>query len=204
MNLDFTKLKKLGEEKQEEERDAKERFKTPDISPKSSNRYNCIKNDKNAVESKIEANRGIRQLQRKSEQKKEQIERANRVYKTYQENILASNTTQSEILKELKTGENIYSLFLKAVKVISLLTSNTVLYEQAKSDIINIYGIGLNKAGAISIDLEESKAQLAKLEEAITKQQEERTIKNIKRAIKAHREKIEELEKIIERQGVKA
>ena len=38
---------------------------------------------------------------------------------------------------------DIYSLFLKAVKAISLMTSNTVFYSQLEGDIRAIYGHGL-------------------------------------------------------------
>ena len=62
-------------------------------------------------------------------------ERLAGVYKEYQQNIKTSSQLQTEILKGARAGEDIYSLFLKAVKAISLMTSNTLFYSQIEGDI---------------------------------------------------------------------
>jgi hypothetical protein len=46
------------------------------------------------------------------------------IYKKYQDNIRVSETLQSEIAKGVKNGEDVHSLFLKAVKAISLMLPN--------------------------------------------------------------------------------
>ena len=88
------------------------------------------------------------------------------VYRTYQENIKTSSTLQTQILKGLKAGEDVYSLFLKAAKAISLMTSNSVFYSQTEEDLKAIYGRGLQEKPPLQIELEEVQGQLQKLIEA--------------------------------------
>ena len=71
-----------------------------------------------------------KQLFLQATREQEDHRRSLEVYRTYQENIKTSSTLQTQILKGLKAGEDVYSLFLKAAKAISLMTSNTVFYSQ--------------------------------------------------------------------------
>ena len=77
-----------------------------------------------------------------TQREREDHKRSLEVYKTYQENIKTSSQLQTDILKGLKAGEDVYSLFLKAAKAIALMTSNSLFYSQAEADLIAIYGSG--------------------------------------------------------------
>ena len=79
---------------------------------------------------------GISKLQRDQENS----ERAAKVYSEYQKNIMASEVLTSELLKGIKRAESPYSLLLKAIKTISLMTQNKLFYEQAKKDMASVYG----------------------------------------------------------------
>ena len=75
-------------------------------------------------------NTDFTRLQREADRNKRFNELAKEAYKEYQKNIKLSETLQCEILKGVKSGENILPLFLKAVKAISLMTSNKLFYTE--------------------------------------------------------------------------
>ena len=99
------------------------------------------------------------------------------VYRTYQENIKTSSTLQTQILKGLKAGEDVYSLFLKAAKAISLMTSNSVFYSQTEEDLKAIYGRGLQEKPPLQIELEEVQGRLQKLIEADKREKDSDSIR---------------------------
>ena len=109
------------------------------------------------------------------------------VYRTYQENIKTSSTLQTQILKGLKAGEDVYSLFLKAAKAISLMTSNSVFYSQTEEDLKAIYGRGLQEKPPLQIELEEVQGRLQKLIEADKREKDGDSKERIQRAIQAHK-----------------
>ena len=115
----------------------------------------------------------------------------------YQENIRRSGTLQSDILKGLAEGEDIHSLFLKAVEAVALMTNNNQLLQQAESDIVTVYGVGQGQAQPLRQELEAVEKRLFNLEESLlwwTDQDEQR---RIQRAIDAHRRKAEKLRELI-------
>lgn len=126
-----------------------------------------------------------------------EAERINEVYKTYQNNIKTSGTLQTEILKGLKVGEDIYRLFLKAVKAISLVTSNNVFYTQSEQDIKIIYGIGLQEKVPLQIELKEVEIRLKRLQEALLREDNTDDKGWIETAIKVHKEKIEKISNLM-------
>lgn len=67
---------------------------------------------------------------------KKDILEAKKVYSIHQDNIRISETLQAEILKGVKNNEEITPLFLKAVKVISLMTGTELFYTQI-NDVLN-------------------------------------------------------------------
>lgn len=79
------------------------------------------------------------QLQREADKIKHERDRAVNVYRHYQGNIKKAERLQADILKGAHRGENIYRLFLKAVRAISLMTDNTVFYNQIYKDIAEQY-----------------------------------------------------------------
>ena len=119
------------------------------------------------------------------------------VYRTYQENIKTSSTLQTQILKGLKAGEDVYSLFLKAAKAISLMTSNSVFYSQTEEDLKAIYGRGLQEKPPLQIELEEVQGRLQKLIEADKREKDSDSKERIQRAIQAHKNKATELREMI-------
>lgn len=120
------------------------------------------------------------------------MERARVVYKTYQESIRRSGTLQSEILQGLKAGEDIHSLFLKAVEALSLVTNDNNLYKQAEADLLEIYGVGLQHQEPLQRELDAVESRLFHLEEAVLWETGNEQ-KRIEKAIEAHRNRAETL-----------
>ena len=140
-----------------------------------------------------------KQLFLQATREQEDHRRSLEVYRTYQENIKTSSALQTQILKGLKAGEDVYSLFLKAAKAISLMTSNSIFYSQAEEDLIAIYGIGLQEKPPLQMELDEVQERLQKLREAEKREQASDSKKRIQRAIQAHENKATELRGMIEK-----
>ena len=135
------------------------------------------------------------QATREAEDHKRSLE----VYRTYQENIKTSSQLQTEILKGIKAGEDVYSLFLKAAKAVSLMTSNTVFYSQIEADLIAIYGRGLQEKPPLQKELQEAQTRLQRLIEAEKRETQTDSRERIRRAIEAHKRTIAELGSMIEK-----
>ena len=169
----------------------KQPSKTPTEELLGTEEYKTSAEQENALKRQLE---GLQGLQRKADQNKAEIDRNLEVYRTYQENIKRSGQLQTDILKGARAGEDIYSLFLKAVQAISCMTSNKTFYSQVEADLISIYGIGLQQPAPLKLELMDTQKRLDRLREA---EQREPNIDSIKRAITAHQNRIAELEKQI-------
>ena len=134
-----------------------------------------------------------------AQREREDHQRSLEAYRAYQENTKRSEQLQSEILKGIKAGEDVYSLFLKAAKAISLMTSNSVFYSQIEDDTRSIYGRGLNYKPPLQNELQDTQKRLQRLLEAEQREADTDSRERIKRAVKAHREHIAELEAMIAR-----
>lgn len=143
----------------------------------------------------------VKQLHLEAAREQEERKRTLEIYREYQQNIKTSSQLQTEILKGARAGEDIYSLFLKAVKAISLMTSNSLFYSQLEGDIRAIYGRGLQEAPAIDIELGQVVQRYIKLLEALEREPDVDSKDRIKQAIKAHENRIRELEALKEKQG---
>lgn len=121
------------------------------------------------------------------------------IFREYQENIKRSGQLQTEILKGVKAGENVYNLFLKAVKAISLMTSNSLFYSQIEADTRAIYGEGLQEQAPLKCELAEVQKRLERLREAQAEELEHDSRERIGRAIQAHEAKIAQLQGKIDR-----
>lgn len=196
MELDFSKLDKIGKKEINKSIDEKNTPQTPEEGTKTENTNRDIKTSINALNEGTGAFNGLASLQKEADKQKAVIDGARAVYREYQENIKKSAKEQIEILKGLKEGNNIYILFLKAIEIIGTLTNNGVILEQAREDIKSIYGIGLEEAGAKEIELEEIKKRLEKLKKAFNEEHNKDIADNIKRAIEAHKAKIKRLSDI--------
>jgi hypothetical protein len=133
MGIDLTRLNNLrtGAEQAPEK---------PTETQTARGEYKTLTKPQTAPETLTEGLEGIHKLQRQADAKKQDIDRSLSIYKEYQHNIIISSQLQTEILKGVKAGEDIYNLFLKACKAISLMTSNSVFYNQLERDIKTIYG----------------------------------------------------------------
>ena len=169
----------------------KQPSKTPTDELLGAEEYKTSAEQEHALKRQIE---GLGALQRKADQNKAEIDRNLEVYRTYQGNIKRSGQLQTDILKGVQAGEDIYSLFLKAVQAISCMTSNKTFYSQVEADLISIYGIGLQQPAPLKLELMDTQKRLDRLREA---EQREPNIDSIKRAITAHQNRIAELEKQI-------
>lgn len=135
----------------------------------------------------------------KTQREREAEQRSLEVYKTYQENIKTSSQLQTDILKGVKAGESVYNLFLKAVKAVSLMTSNSLFYSQIEADTRAIYGEGLQEQAPLQCELAEVQKRLTRLKEAQAEELEHDSRERIGRAIQAHEAKIAQLQGKIDR-----
>ena len=134
-----------------------------------------------------------------AQREREDHQRSLEVYRRYQENTKTSEQLQAAILKGLKAGEDVYSLFLKAAKALSLMTSNSLFYSQAEADLIAIYGRGLQQKPPLQREREEAQKRLQRLLEAEQREQPPDSKERIHRAVEAHRKTIAELGAMIDR-----
>ena len=188
MELDFTRLNSLAFMKKEAPKKPSETLKGEGKTPIEV---------KKPLETLTEGLEGINKLQREADRKKQDIDRSLAICREYQQNIKTSSQLQTEILKGVRAGEDIYSLFLKAVKAISLMTSNTVFYSQIEGDIRAIYGQGLLDPLPLQIELQQVQERLKRLREAEERELEADSRERIKRAVTAHENRIAELEALI-------
>lgn len=192
MELDLTQLIKLGSKNNERDGQAQNK---PIEAKTAQGAYKTIAEDKKPVETKIEGLQGIHKLQRQADAKKEEIARTEATNREYQQNSLKASQLQAEILKGTKAGEDIYSLFLKAVKAVSVMTSNDLFYKQLEADIRTIYGEGLLEPIPLQMEIQQTQERLQRLGEAYSRE----PIESIQRAIEAHEEKIADLESLLHR-----
>lgn len=136
-------------------------------------------------------------LQRAQERRTEEQERALQICQTYQDNIKASGSAQTFILKGLQTGANPYKLLLAACDCIGRLTSNKAFKEQASADIEAIAGRGLLQPEALEIELEGIQSRLAMLTRPELEQEPGDSRRRIKAAIRAHQQRAGEIEKVL-------
>ena len=196
MELDLTRLNSLAFMDFAGEKKAP---KKPSETLKGEGEYKTPIEVKKPLETPTEGLEGINKLQREADRKKQDIDRSLAICREYQQNIKTSSQLQTEILKGARAGEDIYSLFLKACKAISLMTSNTVFYSQLEGDIRAIYEQGLLDPLPLQIELQQTQERLTRLREAEERELEADSRERIKRAVKAHENKIAELEALIAR-----
>lgn len=124
------------------------------------------------------------------------------MYKDYQKNIRQAGQLQTELTKGARAGEPAYTLLLKAIKAISLMTGNKLFYSQIYKDLKAIYGEGLKEQIPIEWELDEVRERLANMREAIERESTEAGSKErIKKAIEAHEKREHELLEILEKEA---
>lgn len=127
MELDFTGLDSLAEKKPP--------ATTPQERVLGQEEYKNASEKESPGDSLKTALDGTQELQRRADNQRDAIARAAEVYKRYQANIKATETLQAEILKGVAAGGDIYQLFLKAAKALSLTISNDLFYLQIERDL---------------------------------------------------------------------
>ena len=153
-----------------------------------------IPESKKPAEAILEADTGISWLQSEADKRRSEIERAQRIIQEHQRNVKDTNRIQTEILKGVKAGESVYTLFLKAIKSISLMTADNLFYSQVEADIAAIYGAGLLEPKPLEMEIEAIEERLARLRAAHGRDEEpEDSRKRIDAAIKAHEARAETL-----------
>ena len=197
MELDLTQLIKLGKKDNERGRQAPNK---PVEAKTAQGAYKTIAEDKKPVETKIEGLQGIHKLQRQADAKKEEIARTEATNREYQQNSLKASQLQAEILKGTKAGEDIYSLFLKAAKAVSVMTSNDLFYKQLETDIRTIYGEGLLEPIPLQMEIQQTQERLQRLREAYSRE----PIGSLQKAIQAHETRIADLESLLHRRQTTA
>ena len=120
-------------------------------------------------------------LFREQQRQRETAEQAATVYAAHQAAAKKVSSIEAEILKGLAAGENIAALFLKAVKGLSLLTGDGLLYD----------GYALQDPEAAELEAENVRERLTRLEAAAAANHG--NADNIARAIRAHRAQLEHL-----------
>lgn len=202
MELDFTKLNSLAFMGFTEIPPEKQPSKTPLEPLLEPEPYKSPPIAENALQGKLEGLQGIPILQRQADANKADRERALAVYREYQSNIKVSSQLQTALLKGARQGEDIYSLFLKAVKAISLMTSNTAFYSQLEDDIKAIYGAGLLEPKPLGLELEEVEGRLQRLREASQRGTEPAdSLQRIASAIQAHEQRATQLKSMMAQGG---
>ena len=91
----------------------------------------------------------------------------------------------------MKNCKSILMLILAVTMVLSLLTGNGLLYEQAAADIGTIYGYALRDPAAAELEAESVRERLRRLEAAA--EANPGSAEDIARAIRAHRAQLERL-----------
>lgn len=158
----------------------------PDLSPSEINKEVVFLNQR-----AIDLERAFRKI-------KEERAQAEKIYKEYHENRLASNLLQTEILRGLRQGEDAHRLLLKASRAISLMTCSEVFYKRVESDLVAIYGEGLGEPAPLETELEETKGRLERLERARGRPEISPEAKEgIEAAIKGHKASIARLQSLI-------
>lgn len=132
-------------------------------------------------------------LVRKAKQQEAQRKTEAELTQKYIRNVGIADGLRAEILKGMRAGTDIYSLFLKACKVISLTTSDPLFYNQAQTDIRTIYGRGYGEQAPLQDELKDIEDRIQKLLEAVNLEQDTDARKRIENTIKAQRNAAETL-----------
>lgn len=108
------------------------------------------------------------------------------VYKTYMHNVHLTEEIQSDIIRGAKAGEDPFSLLLKALRAICLMTGSNVLYNDVELSMRAVYGQALGLEAPTRIELANTEERLAKLKAALETCEEGDNKERMKQAIKAH------------------
>lgn len=152
----------------------------------------------NIAAAKEEPAEAVPGLARIRQQEIAEAERGRQAYSKYQENIKAAGQLRAEILHGVRAGEPIEPLFLKACKVISLMTAEPVFAEQIEKDLLAIYGEEQQAAVPLQMAAEQVQDRLAKMRQALQRETNEENRKRIQTAVEAHERRLKALQEIMQ------
>lgn len=196
MELNLDRLNKLAFAGFSEEAPEKRPSTTPTEPLLEGGQYKTSTREEKPAEGLTE---GLGALQLEADRNKAEKDRSLEICRRYQENIRKSEQLQTDILKGARAGEDIYSLFLKAVEAISCMTSNPLFLSQIEGDIKTIYGRGLQEPAPLRLELRETQKRLDRLREAQQRETETDSLQRIAQAVKAHEARIAELTGLIKK-----
>lgn len=108
------------------------------------------------------------------------------MYSTYQHNILAAGTLESEITKDLQQGKPLAILFLQAMQVISNMTGNPFTYQNTAEILQAVYGFGLHEPDAEALTAANVQNRLENLKHSLETVTDRTNRTHIQNAIKEH------------------
>ncbi len=117
-------------------------------------------------------------------------------YRAYQANVRRSEELMEQVLLGAREGEPLASLLLKTSEAISRMTNNRSFLDQMDTYVRSVYGEALLDEGALALKKQEVADRIRRLEEALGKTDEPDVRNAIRLTIKAHRERLERLEKL--------
>ena len=202
MELDFTWMTSIKDEKAKRDFNpalAKNRPSEQASEPrKADTEYKLPSVQQKPTQSRVEPVAGLKRLQEKEEAIKRDHEQSVQVYREYQKNIKLTDSTQAEILKGLRTGEDPVGLLLKAIEAISLMTGNKHFYTQARGDLISIYGEALLYPLPLQWQIDEGMERMGKMLEALSREQDPTSRERIEASLKTLYQKIEKQQALLE------
>lgn len=156
--------------------------------------------DEDAATAPADPVEGAGRLQRQADINRAEREQCAQILREYQENMKSAGMLTTEIIKGVQTGADVYDLFLKAVKALSLVTGNSALSDFVKEYTVTVYGSGLGKEQPLRIELQQVQDRLDRLREAAQRAGEPLdSIQRIQNAIKAHEQRADVLKQLIEK-----
>lgn len=196
MELNLSRLNSLAFAGFTEEAPEKQAPETPQETLLGGGEYKTLSQEQKPAEG---LTGGLGALQLQIDRNRAELDQARAVYRQYQENISKSEQLQTAILKGARAGEDIYTLFLKAVDAISCMTSNPLFKTQLEGDIKSVYGRGLQEPAPLRLELIETQKRLDRLREAQQRETEPDTLQRVAQAVKAHEASIAELTGLIKK-----
>jgi len=138
---------------------------------------------------------GAGSLQHEADIRQSEREIQAEIQRSRQQGTKEAGELEIEIIKGIQEGEPVAALFLKAVKALSLLSGNTMLYKQVEQDLTGVYGAALHDPEPLELAIEATQNRLERLLQADWEEEDTQARERIRNAIKAHRERIERLQK---------
>lgn len=151
--------------------------------------------DKSDIINPLKETEELGALQKKANEIQKDHERAKRIFETYDNNRKLTQRLRIELMQGVREGQNIYLLFLKAIKLIDLLVSDKAFYNTIEADIKTLYTDTFKEPQSIEQEAERVNHRLNTLNEALTKATGRGERGRIKRAIKEHERILKDLTK---------